>query len=41
LTLREIADDPASLDIQDEKFIKSLTALIPVLGDEVTLYELV
>ena len=40
-TLNEIAADPTMLDIQDEQFIESLTALIPIVGGDVTLYEVI
>lgn len=40
-TLQQIADNPMLLDIQDPTLISSLTALIPVLGGDVTFADVV
>ena len=41
LTLQKIADNPSLLDLQDPTLISSLTALIPVLGGNVTFADVV
>lgn len=41
LTLKEISENPAILDIQNPELIEYLTALTPVLGEDVTFAEVI
>ena len=41
LTLKEISEDPSLLDLQNQELIDYLSALAPILGDNVTLAEVI
>ena len=41
LTLKEISENPSLLDLQNPELISYLSALTPILGDDVTLFEVV
>ena len=41
LTLQEIVDDPSVLNIQSPELVEKLAALMPVLGADTTLYDVV
>lgn len=41
LTLKEIAEDPNILDLQSPELVEKVAALVPVLGEDITLSDLI